>query len=107
MAKTRILNLDKLLSKFTPYDGFKVDEYYGVSLLRLKKNDRFSIKLVYDFINGNQRPSSSYEVDDLDTALELVRFLEENRKKSHVQKTQHKDDDVFDYVEEKGWGVYK
>jgi len=101
MEKKKTVNLQKLLSKFKPYNGFEVDQYYGVSLLRLKKNDKFSIVLVYDFINGNPKTSSGYIVDSLDIALELVRTLEENRKVTYVKEVQHNDNDIFDEIE--GW----
>lgn len=88
-------NLQKVLAKFKPYTGFSVEQYYGVSVLRLKKNDKFSIKLVYDFVNGNAKTSNAFIVDDLDTAYSLAQFLETNRINTFVDAVED-DGDIYD-----------
>jgi len=43
------LNHPKLLKKFTPPEGFKVEDYYGVALMTIKRNNHIQIRLQYDF----------------------------------------------------------
>ncbi len=66
----------ELLKLFSPYSGFKVDEYYGVSMMRLKKNDKYSIQLMYDY---RKLSKNGVLVDNLEQAIDVVRILDKYR----------------------------
>ena len=70
---------DMLMDYYTPFKGFMVKEYYGVSVLKIKKNGYYNIKLVYDYGN-HPMMSNILEVPDLERMLHVVRVLEERSK---------------------------
>ena len=39
----------KLLKRIEPAKGYSTEEYYGVAILRLKKNGSYQIKLIHDY----------------------------------------------------------
>ena len=65
----------KLLEKFSPYSGFEVEDYYGISLIKKKKGGVYSIKLIHDY-QSNAMFSSAYEVEDLQKVIKIIEILE-------------------------------
>ena len=63
-----------LMGYFIPYGDYAVKDYYGVSLIKMKKNGKFSIKLIYDYSNTS-KTSNPLEIDDVETALDIYRVL--------------------------------
>ena len=87
------LNHPKLLKKFTPPEGFKVEDYYGVALMTIKRNNHIQIRLQYDF---NKKPinGSIYEFKDHNKAFLAFHILQERTK----QKVEELDD--WEFIEE-------
>ena len=67
------------MAHFKPYGDFKVEDYYGTSMMKIKKNGYYSIKLVYDY-SSRALMSNSVETDSLEKALSVIRILEANSK---------------------------
>jgi hypothetical protein len=64
----------RLLGEFTPPKGYDVKDYYGVSMITIKKNGNTSIELQYDY-NKNRVVSSSLVFSDIQQTLEVIRIL--------------------------------
>lgn len=66
---------EALMTHLKPYGDYDVSDYYGVSLMKIKKNNKFSIRLIYDY-KKHSLTSSQLEIDDLETAINVYRVLE-------------------------------
>ena len=69
----------QLMNHFKPYGDFKVEDYYGTSMMKIKKNGYYSIKLVYDY-SSRALMSNSVETDSLEKAFNVIRILEARSK---------------------------
>lgn len=69
----------ELMKFFKPYAGFEVEDYYGVSLLKIKKNGTYSIKLLYDY-DKHALASNPLSTDSLDKALQVYALLDSKAK---------------------------
>ena len=87
----------KLLNNFTPYNGFEVEDYYGVSLIKLKKGGLYSIRLIHDYTSRGLM-SSSYVVTDFQRALKILSILEWFAKDEMLRAVE--DDEETDLDEE-------
>ncbi len=56
---------------------YEVDDYYGVGFMKEKKSNKYNVKLLYDYHDGNSKVGSSLLLDTLDEAIEIVRIMEE------------------------------
>jgi len=74
----------KLLKRITPADGYDVEDYYGVALLRLKKNGDYQIKLIHDYGKRSIMSSSIVEKDQ-DKALKMYEILDWFAKDEHLR----------------------
>ena len=79
--------------EFSVPDGYKKTKYYGVSLLKLKKNGKYSMKLIYDFKNGNTITSNAIEISDCEKALRIYKLLDD-RSTLELSKSKIEDIDL-------------
>lgn len=63
-----------LMDNFTTHPEFKLDDYYGVTIMTIKKDRKFSIQLQYGYAKKAQN-SSSLIIDGVEKALETYRIL--------------------------------
>lgn len=70
---------EALLVKFDPPDGYNLRDYYGTMMMKIKKNNKFQIKLVYDY-KRHSVTSSSIVVNDIGKCLKLIELMEEFSK---------------------------
>ncbi len=68
-----------LLIKFDAPKGYSVDSYYGTAIMKLKKNNKYQIKLLYDYSKHAQTSNSIY-FDTVDGAMRAFVLLEEFSK---------------------------
>ena len=70
------------LKLFDPAKGYAVDNYYGVSIIKLKKNNKYSIKLMYGYSQSgkNSVMSEGVIVDKPEDAIQLYTLLEQFAK---------------------------
>ena len=85
MSKQTKVDVKALFSHFTPYEGYELMDYYGISVLQLKKNSKFSIKLVYDFTGGRQRASNAITLSSLEEVFAVMQVLHDNRKQETIE----------------------
>jgi hypothetical protein len=64
----------ELLKHFTSHEDYELDEYYGVTIMTIKKDRSFSLQLQYGYKKRAQN-SSSLVIKELSTALEAYRIL--------------------------------
>lgn len=93
------VNVKALFAHFTPHEGFELMDYYGISVLQLKKNNKFSIKLIYDFHGGRQRASNALILGSLDEVFAVMQVLYDNRK---IIKEEEQTANIF-IKEEENW----
>ncbi len=69
----------KALKLFIPAKGYELHQYYGVSLIKLKKNNKFSIKLMHGWSESGKNSVMSKEVivDKFEDAIQLYTLLEQ------------------------------
>jgi len=65
---------EELLKHFTAHAGYKLDDYYGVTMMTVKKDRSFSIQLQYGY-NKRAQNSSSLIVHGITKALDVYRIL--------------------------------
>ena len=65
---------EQLMGLFKPYTGYKVDDYYGVTMMTRKAGRTFSIQLQYGY-NKHAQNSSSLVLSDIEQALTAYRVL--------------------------------
>lgn len=63
-----------LMDRFTGHPNYLKDEYYGVTMMRVKKNMAFSLQLQYGY-KKHAENSTSLVVPDVSQALEAYRIL--------------------------------
>jgi hypothetical protein len=63
-----------LMQEFTPAEGYVIDEYYGVTLLTIRKSGDVSMQLQYDY-KKRAVTSSSLMVNGTEKAMEIYRIL--------------------------------
>ena len=70
------------LKLFIPAKGHEVHEYYGASLIKLKKNNKYSIKLQHGWseTGKNTIMSEGVIVNDFEQAINLLTILEQFSK---------------------------
>ena len=88
----------KLLSKFTPIEGYKVEDYYGTLTMKFKKNNHYQIKLIYDYKDGKPKTSTPLELKTKDQFFLALRVLED---RSLPERKGIEIDDLFDFTEPK------
>jgi hypothetical protein len=88
----------QLLTKFVPYEGFKVEDYYGVSILKIKKGGAWSIKLIHDYTTRGLT-SSGYIVYDFKKVMSIFSILEWFAKDDHLRMEEDEDDIDFDLID--------
>jgi hypothetical protein len=86
-------NLRKLMMEFKVPDGYKKTKYYGVSLMKLKKNGKYSLKLLYDYVKGNSIASNAIEISDCEKALRIYKLLDD-RSTFELSKSKIEDIDL-------------
>ncbi len=69
----------KALKLFIPAKGYELNQYYGVSLIKLKKNNKFSIKLMHGWSESgkNSMMSEAVTVANIEDAIQLYTLLEQ------------------------------
>jgi hypothetical protein len=83
MQEDNIMNdhdkFKKLISTYfdgTCPSGYKTDDYYGIMIMKVKRNGRYQLRLQYDYRNRNMINGKPVEFISLDAALEAYRILE-------------------------------
>ena len=78
--------MNKLLHNFTPPAGFAVEDYYGVFIMRRKRDRVWVIKLAYEY---NARSSNSKLSNGLDiTDINLLHTVHAELEKYSVDKSE-------------------
>jgi hypothetical protein len=67
----------KILNQFKPHKDYELEDYYGTSIMRLKRDGQWSIKLLHDYVSGNSKTSSGIKVKTFDDAVEICKILNE------------------------------
>lgn len=94
----QIKTWNKLLTKFKPYSTFDVKDYYGVSLIKLKHNGAYSIKLIHDY-TSRSLTSTAYVVEDFTKAMKIISILEWFAKDDHLRPEVDEDDIDLDELD--------
>lgn len=94
---------NKLIGMFQPYDGYEVDKYYGVSMIRTKKESKYRIKLMYDYTNVAKLSVNQIEVDSLDKALKIYEILDIFAINKNIVRDEFDFLDNNEVIEEKVW----
>lgn len=68
----------RILDRFIPYSGFDVSDYYGVSMIKTKRDNKYRVKLIYDYESNAKMSKNQLEITSLSDALEIYRILEIN-----------------------------
>lgn len=58
-------------------DGYDLFDYYGVMIMKFKKNGKYQIKLQYDYKNRNMINGKSVEFDNFKAVMRAYELLEE------------------------------
>ena len=64
----------------TQPDGYDLFNYYGVMIMKYKRNGQYQIKLQYDYKNRNMINGSAVHFSDFDAALKAYQILEQHSK---------------------------
>lgn len=96
--KTKVF--EAIMKEFKPYEGFQVEDYYGVSLLSIKRNGKFNIKLVYDY-DKRSLTSNAVEIETMEKATKILLILDyfKKDKTDKPKSIEAIDLDVEDYTE--------
>lgn len=88
---------EKLVGVFEPYGSFDKKDYYGVSMIKTKSDNKYRIKLMYDYSSNSMMSKNSIDVSNLDTALKYYSILDKFAKnKGLVQSADNLLDDIDD-----------
>jgi len=63
------------LEQVEPHGEFRVEDYYGVAMMMVKRNNLIEIKLQYDYGNSNPMNGSKFETDDINDALMWIEVM--------------------------------
>jgi len=63
-----------LIEMFTPHPNYEIEDYYGVTMMTIKKDLSFSIQLQYGYKKKAEN-SSSLLIKSIEPALEAYRIL--------------------------------
>ena len=75
------------MKQFKPYGNFKLEDYYGVSMMKRKRDNKYSIRLIYDYVGGNSRCSNAITVASLEETIAFYYLLDKHsNNKSEVPK---------------------
>ena len=83
-----------LMRKFTPPNGYALDSYYGTAYMKLKKNNKFQVRLLYDYSKHAQTSNAIY-FDSFDMCINALTILE---KYSKNKKEESLDDELADML---------
>ena len=87
----------KLIDKFIPHRDYDVADYYGVSMIKTKKSNKYRLKLIYDYGSNAVMSVNQIEVTSLKMALSFYEILDSFAKnKGEVENI----DNIFDDIEE-------
>jgi hypothetical protein len=70
---------NKLMSSYfhgTNPAGYSIEDYYGVMIMKIKRNGKYQIRLQYDYKNRNMINGKPVEFISVDAAIEAYRILE-------------------------------
>ena len=86
----------KLMKRFTPAEGLKIEDYYGVLTMKYKKNNHYQIRLIHDYVGGKPKTSSILEVKDKEQFYLALIVLED---RCRPERESAEVDDLFDLDE--------
>lgn len=69
-------------------NGYSLENYYGVMIMRVKRNGKYQIRLQYDYKNRNMVNGKPVEFSTLEVALLAYEILDNNSKESRDDKKQ-------------------
>jgi hypothetical protein len=80
-------------------DTYDVDNYYGVSYYKRKKDNKHLISLIYDYSGAkNQLKGNCIELDTIDEAIAVIALMDEfSEDKSISKKVKFDFNNVKDY----------
>ena len=70
---------DKLMSTYfinTNPSGYKLEDYYGVMIMKIKRNGKYQIRLQYDYKNRNMVNGKPVEFISADAAMVAYSILD-------------------------------
>ena len=74
MSRKDIHNV--LMRRFKAPEGYALDSYYGTAYMKLKKNNKYQVKLLYDY-SKHAQTSNSIIFDELEVCIKAITILEE------------------------------
>ncbi len=77
MNKYTDTQFEKVMSFFNPVEGFDVKDYKSFSLIKLIKNGKYSVKLMYGYKDKHPLYGNTYEVDSLTMTLTIIEILDQ------------------------------
>ena len=89
----------QILQNFRPYSGYKVEDYYGVSLIKRKRGGLYSLKLIHDY-DSNGKFSTAYEMEDFQRVVKTLEILEWFAKDDHLRAVQDNKEIDLDATDE-------
>lgn len=89
----------QILELIKPHKDYKVQDYYGVSMIRHKSTGRYVLKLQHDYKNYSILSEGQLEISSLEKALEVYRILILNAKVLNSVNL----DDLLSEDKEKKW----
>lgn len=92
MSRRDIHNI--LMRRFTPPNGYALDSYYGTAYMKLKKNSKYQVKLLYDYSKHAQTSNAIY-FDTFEMCIKALTILEEYAKN---KKEKSIDDELLDML---------
>lgn len=78
MTKKYISEYNRLgyLKDFIPYGEFEQADYYGVSMIKAKRDNKYRIKLIYDYNRNALMSKNQLEFNDINEAMKVYEILD-------------------------------
>lgn len=91
------------LDEVEPYNGFEVSDYYGIMVMKVKKNSSFDLRLQYDYGSSHPQNGTAFKVDSIEEVLEWIELMESFSvdKSSNRKAKKYNPNMVKDYTKKK------
>jgi hypothetical protein len=70
----------KIIENFKPHKDYDVTDYYGVSMIKTKRDNKYRLKLIHDYTSNAVLSVSQIELNSLNEAWEFYRILDKFAK---------------------------
>jgi hypothetical protein len=84
------------MTAFPAIEGFNIEDYKSFSFIRLTKNGKYSIRLMYGYKGKNAIYGGAYIVDSLTMALTIIEIIEQFQRVDTENETDLTLDDLLD-----------